>query len=201
MSAPARQRLTEQEYLAIERAAEWKSEFYDGEMFAMAGATREHNLITLNVAADLLRQLKGRPCEAYASDMRVKVEATGLYTYPDVVAVCGERRFADERQDTLLNPTLIIEVLFPSTEAYDRGEKFAHYRRLASLREYVLIAQDRPRVERFVRQEGGQEWVFTEASGLQETVPLSSIGCQLTLAEIYDRVEFPPDAGVRLHTA
>jgi Uma2 family endonuclease len=140
MSLQAKQRLTPEEYLARERQVDTKSEFYDGELFAKAGASRSHNLIVGNVTGELRAQLRGRPCEVYPADMRVKVSETGLYAYPDVVVVCGEPRFEDEHLDTLLNPTVIVDVLSPSTEAYDRGEKFAQYRKLASLREYVLIA-------------------------------------------------------------
>ena len=156
MTSLARQRLTPAEYLAIERAADYKSEFFADEMFAMAGAAPAHVLITSNVTRELGTQLKGRSCRVYPSDLRVKVSETGLYTYPDVVIVCGEQQFDDEHRDTLLNPTLIVEVLSPSTEAYDRGEKFDHYSQLESLQEYVMIAQDRPRVERYVRAVPGR---------------------------------------------
>jgi len=190
MSSPVVQpRYTPEEYLALERKATQKSEYVNGQVFAMSGASRAHNLIAGNVYREISSQLKGRPCEAYVSDMRVKVSTTGLYSYPDVVAVCGEIRFDDEQKDTLLNPTVLVEVLSSSTEAYDRGEKFAHYRRLESLQEYVLIAQDKVRVEHFVRQ--GDQWVLTEASNLDDTVHLASIGCRLALREIYDKVEFP----------
>lgn len=165
MSSLPKARFTPQQYLALERAAETKSEFFNGEIFAMAGASREHNLIATNVVRELSAQLKGRPCETYPGDMRVKVSETGLYTYPDVVVVCGEPRFEDEHGDTLLNPTLVVEVLSPSTEAYDRGEKSSHYRRLASLAEYVLIAQDRCHVERYARRPDGL-WLLAEARGL-----------------------------------
>ncbi len=190
MSSPVVQpRYTPEEYLALERKATQKSEYVNGQVFAMSGASRAHNLIAGNVYREISSQLKGRPCEAYVSDMRVKVSTTGLYSYPDVVAVCGEIRFDDEQKDTLLNPTVLVEVLSSSTEAYDRGEKFAYYRRLESLQEYVLIAQDKVRVEHFVRQ--GDQWVLTEASNLDDTVHLASIGCRLALREIYDKVEFP----------
>jgi Uma2 family endonuclease len=195
MATLARQLLTAEEYLAIERAAEYKSEFFAGEMFAMAGASEAHILITHNVAGELRTLLKKRPCRIYPNDMRVKVSDTGLYTYPDVAVVCGERHFEDGHHDTLLNPTLIVEVLSPSTEAYDRGDKFAQYRRLESLREYVLIAQDRPRIERYTRQAEGDQWLLTEVSGLQGSVPFVSIGCELALAEVYDKVEFPESSG------
>jgi len=189
MSSPIVQsRYTPEQYLALERKATSRSEYVNGQIFAMSGASRAHNLIAGNVYREISSQLKGRPCEAYVSDMRVKVSSTGLSTYPDVVAVCGEIRFDDEQKDTLLNPTALVEVLSASTEAYDRGEKFVHYRRLESLREYVLIAQDKVRVEHFVRQ--GDQWVLTEASNLDDTVQLSSIGCLIALRDVYDKVEF-----------
>lgn len=194
MATAAKQLLTAEQYLAIERAAEFKSEFFAGEMFAMAGASEEHNLVVANVVGELHAQLKGRPYRLYPSDMRVRVSATGLYTYPDVTVVCGERRFDDEKNDTLLNPTLIVEVLSPTTEAYDRGDKFAHYRRLDSLREYLLIAQDRQRVERYARQADGQQWLLTEFSDPEAVVPLPSIGCELALADVYDKVDLTPGA-------
>lgn len=178
---------TPEEYLALERAAEFKSEYVNGEIFAMAGATREYNLIAANVLAGLHGQLTARPCEVYGSDMRVQVSDTGLYTYPDVVAVCGGARFEDEHRDTLLNPSVLVEVLSPTTESYDRGEKFAHYRRLASLQDYVLIAQDKVRVEHFARQ-GGQ-WLLTEASDVDGTIHLAAIGCTLALRDVYAKVD------------
>jgi Uma2 family endonuclease len=184
-------RYTPEQYLALERKAEIKSEYINGWIYAMSGASREHNLIAANTLAELHVQLRGRPCETYPSDMRVSVKATKLYTYPDVVVVCGEPRFEDEHVDTLLNPTVLIEVLSPSTEAteaYDRGEKFAHYRRLDSLQEYVLIAQNRLRVEHYARQ--GEQWLLTEFSSPDDLLPLASIGVKISLHEIYDRVEF-----------
>jgi Uma2 family endonuclease len=187
MSLQTRPRLTPEEYLALERSATSKSEFFNGEMFAMAGATEEHVLIVVNVAGELRAQLRGRPCRTYSTDMRVKVSETGLYAYPDVVVVCGEPQFEDEHRDTLLNPTAIVEVLSPSTEAYDRGEKFAHYQGLGSLREYVLIAQDRYRVEQYVWQQEGQ-WLYSEVRGPGEAVHLPAIGCDLALSEVYDKV-------------
>jgi Uma2 family endonuclease len=190
MASTVQTRLTAQQYLEIERRAEYKSEFLNGEMFAMSGASRAHNLIATNVTRELSGQLRGRPCETYAGDMRVKVSETGLYTYPDVLVVCGEAEFEDAHVDTLLNPTVIVEVLSPSTEAYDRGEKFAQFRNLASLREYVLIAQDRPRIERFRRSEG-HDWLFSSVDGLEETAHLTAIGCDLALADVYERVQFP----------
>ncbi|HVK04482.1 MAG TPA: Uma2 family endonuclease [Armatimonadaceae bacterium] len=182
--------LNPEEYLERERAAEYKSEYYNGQAFAMSGASREHNLISNNVAGELRARLKGRPCETYGSDMRVQIRETGAYVYPDVVVVCGEPRFADAHVDTLLNPVVVVEVLSPSTERGDRGEKFAHYRRLESLREYVLISQDQRRVEKFTRRNDSGEWVFTEVSDADGALRLDSLDLELPLAEIYDRVTF-----------
>ena len=186
-------RWSEEEYLALERAAERKSEYRAGKIVAMAGASEAHSIITAHILRLLDTQFEGRPCRVYPSDLRVKVSETGLYTYPDVVIVCGEQQFDDEHRDTLLNPTLIVEVLSPSTEAYDRGEKFDHYSQLESLQEYVMIAQDRPRVERYVRQPGGQDWLLTMVRHAQGSISLPSIGCELSLAEVYDKVDLPPE--------
>jgi Uma2 family endonuclease len=180
--------MTPEEYLEAERSAETKSEYFAGEVFAMAGAGEAHNLVVANVVGELRQRLKQRPCRVYPSDLRVLVSETGLYTYPDVVVVCGEPRFLDEKRDTLLNPTLLVEVLSDATEAYDRGKKFEHYRRIDSLQEYVLVSPTAPRVERFLRQEGGT-WLFSEASEIAATAELSSIGCALPLAEVYEKIE------------
>ncbi len=161
MSAAPQPRLTAQQYLALERQAETKSEYSRGEMFAMAGASREHNLIAGNVNRELGEQLRERECEVYQADMRVKIGPTGLYTYPDVTVVCGEPEFEDAEVDTLLNPKVLVKVLPPSTADYDCGGKFTHYRRLPSLQQYVLISQDRPLVEHYVRQ-GKDEWLLTD---------------------------------------
>ena len=181
-----------QEYLIRERQADYRSEYVNGGVFAMSGASREHNFITGNVYAEIHTQFRGKPCEVYVTDMRVKVHFTGMYTYPDVVAVCGGSSFEDGQVDTLVNPTVIVEVLSPSTEAYDRGEKFTHYRRLQSLQEYVLVAQDKVRIEHFARLNGDSgQWVLTEISDPNGTLHLPSIGCHLALRDIYDRVEVP----------
>lgn len=182
-------RYTAEEYLALERAAEYKSEFYAGEIFAMAGASEAHNLIVANIVGELRSQLKGRPCKTYPSDMRLKVPPTGLYTYPDVMVVCGKSLLDDEEQDTLLNPTLIIEVLSPSTESADRGSKSGHYRKLESLQEYLLVSQTNPHVEHYSRHPD-HRWLLSEAEGLQSEIRLSSVECVLPLSEIYDKVEF-----------
>jgi Uma2 family endonuclease len=188
MSLQPKSLYTPEEYLALERKAEYKSEYFAGEIFAMSGASERHNLIAGNVFATLHAQLRNRPCRVYMSDIRVKVSPTGLYTYPDVVVLCGEPRFDDEHKDTLLNPIVIIEVLSPSTEACDRGEKFTHYRKLASVAEYVLISQEKPHVEHFVRQPDNQ-WLLSEASDPHDTVQLPSINCALALSDVYEKVE------------
>jgi len=180
--------LTPKEYLALERGAEYKSEYLAGEIFAMAGTSERHNLVAGNVFAELHTQLRKRPCKVYVSDVRLKVNRTGLYTYPDVMVVCGETQFADDQQDMILNPTVIIEVLSESTEGYDRGKKFEHYRKLDSLSEYILIAQDRYHVERYVRQPDNQ-WLLAETDNVHDTLSLTSIACNLALADIYDKVE------------
>ena len=189
MSLPAKQWISPEEYLQFERAAETKHEYFNGEIYAMAGASLQHTTIITNTIIVLGLQLRGGSCRVLAQDMRVKVSDTGLYTYPDLLVVCDGARLEDGRRDTLLNPSVIIEVLSPSTEAYDRGEKFAHYRRFESLREYLLISQDRYRVERFVRN--NDQWTLTEFSGPDARVTLESIGCELPLAEIYESLELP----------
>ena len=187
MVLQSKPRVTPAEYLAADRAAPRKSEYLGGEVCAMGGASERHNLIVANVVAGLHRQLKGRPCRVYPSDMRVRVKETGLYAYPDVTVVCGPADFDDEQRDTLLNPTLIVEVLSKSTESYDRGEKCAHYRKLPSLAEYVLIAQDKILVEH-VRQPQ-QQWLLSEASTVQQSIQLPAIQCILDLVEVYDKVD------------
>ena len=193
VAQPQKMQMTEAEYLEFERKSETKHEFIDGEVFAMTGASRAHNLICVNVARRISNQLDGKNCEVYAADMRVKIEAK-KYVYPDVIVVCGEVRLADDKFDNLLNPTVIIEVLSETTEAYDRGTKFKNYRKLASLQEYVLIAQDKPSIERFVRQPDGT-WSIgvNDAEGLDNSVELTSIDCTLHLAEVYEHVVFPAD--------
>ncbi|MGO9464789.1 MAG: Uma2 family endonuclease [Isosphaeraceae bacterium] len=191
-SAALKNKFSPEEYLALERKAGFRSEYHDGFITAVASTSREHSLIALNVGGEISSQLKERPCEAYLSDMRVYIDRTGLYTYPDVVVVCGEPRFEDDEVDTLLNPTAIVEVLSPTTEAYDRGKKFLHYRRLPTLREYVLVSQDRVLVERFTRQ--GDDWLLTELTQIDDTLRLDSIDCELPLREIYAKVKLGADA-------
>ena len=195
MSALPKKKLTPQEYLVIERAADFKSEFFDGEMFAMAGTSKEHSRITVNLTIQFGNALKGRFCEPFSSDLRVKVSANGLYTYPDLTIVCGPVDVEDEQADVLLNPTLIIEVLSPGTERYDRGKKFDLYRELDSLKEYVLVSQDQYRVEQFLRG-NGSEWGYRVAFKEDDIVEFPSVGCSIPLKDIYARVVFPPEQEV-----
>ncbi|MGB9182215.1 MAG: Uma2 family endonuclease [Pyrinomonadaceae bacterium] len=190
MSSQPKTLITPEEYLALEREAETKSEYFNGEVFAMVGASRKHNLIATNIVSEFRQQLKGKPCETYTNDMRVKIPATELYTYPDVIVVCGEPEFEDEHVDTLLNPTLIVEVLSRSTQSYDRIEKFGYYRTIESLAEYLLVAQDEYRVEQYVKQ-ADSRWLLSDVRSLDSTVELASVPCVLPLTEVYDRVALP----------
>jgi Uma2 family endonuclease len=183
-----------EEYLAFERGTDARHEYLDGHVYAMAGESIEHSRICVNVAGELRSRLKGRACEVLSPNMKVATSPSGLFSYPDVVVVCGEPRFYDERRDILTNPTVIFEVLSPSTEAYDRGEKFLRYRtQIETLQEYVLVSQHRPLIEHYVRQPDGS-WSYLSATGLDEAVDLVSIGCRLPLSEIYDRIVFPAGA-------
>jgi len=175
--------------LAQERLAKGKSEYYQGEIFAMSGASPRHVWIVSNLNGNLWRHLKGKPRRVSASDLRLRVTPAGLYTYADVMVICGEAQFADDRKDTVLNPVLIVEVLSESTRNYDRGRKFQHYRKLPSLIEYLLIEQDEPRVEHWTRQRENH-WDFVELDDLSQSVQLSSIGCVLPLTEVYDKIEW-----------
>lgn len=190
MSRPAEQFITAADYLALERQAETKSEYWNGGIYAMSGASLRHNRIVAGLATTLGAQLRRKPCEPFFGDMRVKVSPTGLYTYPDVVVVCGEPQLEDQHFDTLLNPKVIIEVLSESTEQYDRGDKFAHYQTLDSLTDYLLVAQNQPFIEHFQRQADGS-WRYSSVQGLEAEMNIATIGCVLPLAEVYERVAFP----------
>ncbi len=189
MSALEKQKWTVEQYLEMERASEEKHEFLDGEIYLMSGASRNHNLVVGNTLAALHAQLRKRPCLVFPSDMRVRVVDSSDYTYPDLSVVCDPPQIEDIQGETLLNPTLIIEVLSPSTESYDRGKKFQQYRTLESLQEYGLIAQDQPRIERYVRQPN-HEWLLSDAIGLESSLELPSIQCTLALADVYEKVDF-----------
>ena len=188
MSHQRKALLTPEEYLAFERRSEVKHEYFAGEIFAMVGASKRHNLITANAIRILGNQLVERPCNVYPSDMRVKVSSTGKYTYPDVVVACDQEEFDDAEKDTLLNPVVIIEVLSESTEAYDRGKKFEQYQQIESLTEYILITQEPYRVEQYVRQ-SNREWRYSEYHNAEDVVIVSVIGCELTLKDVYAKVE------------
>jgi len=190
MSSQPKPGLTPEQYLALERTAAYKSEYFRGEVFAMAGASPTHVLIVANIVAVLHGQLRQRPCTVYATELRLKIHASGLYTYPDVVVVCGEPRFDDDQRDTLVNPTRIVEVLSESTQDYDRGGKFAQYRKIPSFVEYVLVAQDECHIEHFVKQVDGLG-LLSETDRLEDVLTLSSLECTLLLSDIYEKVQLP----------
>jgi Uma2 family endonuclease len=189
MSAQEKSYVTPEVYLAIERQAETKSEFVDGEIFLMAGASQSHNIITVNTSGELYLQFKHGTCQVFSNHMRVNINAQGNYVYPDVIALCEEPEFDDEHQDNLLNPALIIEVLSDSTETYDRGRKFQLYRQLASVQEYLLIAQDRYYIEHYQRQ-NAHEWLMREYQDQQTVIHLSAVPATLCLADVYARLVF-----------
>ena len=180
------------DWLAIERAdMNQRSEYVAGEVFAMTGATEAHNLIVANVIAGLHGQLKGKPCRVYPSDLKLRIEADNVGTYPDVMVICGERLFYDDRHDVVTNPTLIIEVLSDSSEAYDRGDKFRHYRTLTSLQAYLLLSQERLQAELFVRQPD-DSWNLSTFADASDRIPLAAVDAQLLLGELYDKVVLEP---------
>jgi Uma2 family endonuclease len=185
-------RFTPREYYALEREAQYKSDYYDGEIFAMSGGSSRHSLIVMNIGGELRQQLKGKPCAPYDSNQRLKIKATGLRAYPDVSVYCGPLEYdhEDPQAETATNPTVLFEVLSPSTEAYDRGFKSENYRKIESLRAYVLLAQETPHIEVYERQPDNS-WLLREENEKQGVVHLPAISVTLSLAEIYDRIEFP----------
>ena len=188
MTAQPRKKYTPEEYLELEREADYKSEYYQGEIFAMAGASRNHNRITENLSGEFYIFLKGKPCRSYSSDLRVHVPANGLYTYPDLVVVCGKEEYLDNENDTLLNPKIIIEVLSKNTGSYDRGDKFELYRSIPTLEEYVLIDSRRIKAEVWRKTDG--TWLLAdETSDLERSIELASIDLMLSLIDIYDQTE------------
>ncbi|MGK2910235.1 MAG: Uma2 family endonuclease [Sphingobium sp.] len=192
MSAlPKPRKLTVQEYFELDARNERRSEFFDGEMFMMAGTSWEHNIVVRNLAGELYIALRNGRCRVFFDNLRVKVDRTGLYTYPDLLIVCDKPEFAPENKDTLTNPKVVIEVLSESTERYDRTTKYRHYQQLPSLAEYVLVAQDEPSIERYVRQPDGS-WNRIDTVGLDATLELASVPLRLPLADVYRDVEFPP---------
>ena len=198
MSAVPKRKMTPAEYLAIEKQAAFKSEFFDGEMFplhrdapvGMAGASRPHNTLNENLSGEVHARLKGGRCRSFSRDQRVLIDRTGLYCYPDLFIVCGQVETAAGDEDTITNPRVVVEVLSPSTERYDRGAKFRNYQQLPSVQEYVLVSQDEPLCERFTRQADGT-WVFTSFVGMDAVLALTSVPVQVPLADLYAGVEFP----------
>ena len=186
-SAAVQTYLTPEEYLDWERKSDTKHEYLRGEIIAMSGASREHSLIVTSISGELYIQLKEGICEVHTNDMRVRTHPETSYFYPDVVVVCGEPRFEDNAFDTLLNPIVLVEVLSPSTQAYDRGEKFKNYQQLTSLQEYILVSQDEVHIEHYRRQE--TQWKLTEFRSLENVLSLTAIECALSLEDIYRRVE------------
>jgi Uma2 family endonuclease len=178
--------LSPEEYLAVERKAEYKSEYLDGVMYAMAGGSERHNLIAANIIIAIGVQLRDRPCRVYPSDLKVRVPNSKRFFYPDISVVCGETKFADDERDVILNPVLIVEVLSESTAAFDRGKKFLSYQQIDSLQEYLLVSQDEVIVERYIKQ-NNDTWLYTKAVGLGETITLPSIECEVALRDIYDK--------------
>ena len=178
--------LSPEEYLAIERRAEYKSEYVDGVMYAMAGGSERYNLIAGNLITELNIQLRKAPCRVYPSDLKVLIPNSKRFFYPDVSVVCGETQFADDERDVLLNPVLIVEILSDSTAAFDRGKKFQSYQQIESLEEYLLVSQDEHLVEHYLRQENGH-WLYTKVNGLEEALILPTLKCQLALSDIYNK--------------
>jgi Uma2 family endonuclease len=193
---------TVEEYLALERASEERHEYLDGQIYAMAGESPQHGDICTNLTIAIGSQLRGTPCRVWSKDIKVRsgpapkkgYTTRGLFSYPDLLVVCGAPQFHDEHKDVLLNPTVIIEALSPTTESFDRGEKWSRYQTwLPSLTHYILVSQTKPQLEQFLRQPNG-EWLYSLAQGLEKALSLSSIDCKLQLAEVYDRIVFPVES-------
>jgi Uma2 family endonuclease len=190
MATDALPRFTEEHYLSLERQSETKSEYYNGEIFAMSGASFPHNCLQIDLALAIGPRLLSRECDVLGSDQRLKIQATGLITYPDLIVLCGPPQFAENAvKDTLVNPALIAEVLSPSTESYDRGKKFLHYRQIPSLRDYLLVSQDRVLVEHFTRQPD-DSWTFRAYPNREDILPLLNFSIEIPLRDIYRRVTF-----------
>jgi Uma2 family endonuclease len=181
-----------EEYLEFERVSETRHEFLDGDLYAMAGESLSHSRVCTNISGEVREKLKGRSCEPLSPNMKVRTSNASLFAYPDVTIVCGEPLFHDAKKDVLVNPKVIFEVLSPSTEKYDRTTKFQRYRMgNETLVDYILVSQDKPFVEHFTRQLNG-DWRYRSYSSLTESFEIESVECSLSLAEIYDRVEFEP---------
>ncbi|MBI3654382.1 MAG: Uma2 family endonuclease [Acidobacteria bacterium] len=193
MASNPKQHFTPEEYLELERQADFKSEYLDGQIYAMAGASPAHSAITFNLYGEVNPQLRSTSCRGFSNDTKVRSSYSGLYSYPDLSVVCGEPIFLDDKGEVLLNPKVIFEILSPSTEAFDRGAKFLRYQILESFTDYVLIAQDEPRVEHFIRQEDGS-WRYVVVKGLENTLHIAAINCTIALAGLYNKIKFPEEA-------
>jgi Uma2 family endonuclease len=193
VSVPTETRLTPEEYLRLERLAERKSEFFDGEVIPMPGVSRHHNRINRELIIELTKEFGDRSCEVFFCEMRVKIPATSSYAYPEVAVVCGEPVFEDATTDTLLNPKVLIEILSDSTEAHDRGRKLRHYRRIDSLQEYLLVSQNECRIEQYSRQASG-EWIYSDITDPKGTIVLHSVQCSLLVERVYRNAVFKKEA-------
>ena len=186
-------RLTPEEYFEFEAASETKHDYFNGQLLAMSGGTSQHSLIAANIIGEARNALKGKPCRVYTSDLRLGVSRRSLYSYPDISIICGEPEYDldDKNKTTVVNPTVVIEVLSPSTEKYDRSDKFKRYLRLPGLREYVLVSQSSARIESFYRRDDGQ-WLFSFVDGLEQILQIAAVSIELPLSEIYRGVDLPP---------
>jgi Uma2 family endonuclease len=184
-------KVTAEEYLALDRAAEFRSEFLDGEIIAMSGGSARHSKLQVNLTLELETALRGTPCQTFSADLRVRVSPR-TYTYPDLTVVCGKPLLADDEQDILVNPKVIFEVLSPSTEFYDRGLKFRRYREIGSLTDYILVDQDQTRIEQFTRG-NAHTWTLRDYQDASETLLIESIGVSIPLVRLYERIEFPSE--------
>jgi len=187
---------TPDEYLAFERTSDTKHEYLDGQIYAMAGASPTHNQICFNISGEIHPQIKDTSCIGYTSDQKIRTDPMDLFSYPDLTVVCGDPIFHDEQKDVILNPTVIIEVLSPRTETYDRSTKLDRYQNIRTLTDYILISQNRPCVEHYARQKGKRQWLFTIETSLEAEIKITSIKCKLKLADIYNRVKFPSAKGL-----
>jgi Uma2 family endonuclease len=186
MASSPKHYLSPEEYLALERKAEFKSEYIDGVVYALAGGSERHSLVAVNISTSLSVQLRGRPCRVYNSDLKVTTPNLQRYFYPDVSVVCGETGVVDDQKDVVLNPILIVEVSSESTAAYDRGKKFLSYQQIDSLQEYLLVSQDEILIEGYTRQ-GNDRWLYTKVTGLEGVLELPSVNCELALRDVYDK--------------
>ena len=187
---------TPEEYLALERDAEFKSEYFEGGIFVMQGASDPHTIIGINIAGEFYLQLKGSSCVARSSDIKIRTPDRGMFSYADLTVVCGQARFHDGTKDVLINPKVLVEILSPSSEAFDRGKKFAKYKLLESFTDYILIAQDEPQIDYFIKQPSG-DWLQKSVSGMEAEISIASVDCTLRLSDVYSNVTFPPKLEIR----